>query len=335
MSKQDKDQGRKVSGGSVTLERRGLVRGGGENAMAPTPEALCVIDGPNPGDLSEAQIRALYKGDKRAQEVITAILDKQRAQEPAPEYFWHTCRDGIIKAVQYVDLGEGSDGISRLPIADGRHRKDSAVKVIAERAAVNDPRPFLFPTLNVPIPADPMKAAEIVRRIKTVSNIHVAMAPSHQAARAFEHYAGGAMSYYAVGVTIGLRAEVAEQEVPRLLALAMCIEEVQMTVNADPTLLPVVGKWRSVAGEMIKSPAQQREWLAARLAPPKARVVSAVKRPTSKRLDAFADALLVHSGQRSAIFQAIGLARGALKLTDVTDEAVRHAWAVSEGAHVK
>ena len=58
----------------------------------------------------------------------------------------------------------------------------------------------------------------------------------------------------------------------------------------------------------------------------------APKRPTAKRVEAFADALLVHSGARSALFQAVGLLRGTLKIGDVTDAELRYAWQASEGA---
>lgn len=80
-----------------------------------------------------------------------------------------------------------------------------------------------------------------------------------------------------------------------------------------------------------KSEDAQRAWLAKRTAP-RAIKAPAPKRPTTKRVEAFADALLVHSGAKSAIFQAVGLLRGTLKIGDVTDNELRYAWQASEGA---
>ncbi len=317
---------KKSAGGSETLARRGLVRGGGENAMAPTPASVCVIDGTGPGDMSEAEARALYPDDARAQEVITAILDVFRAGEPCPPYFWHTCRNGIDHAVRYVDLGPAVDGRTYLFVVDGRHRKSAAVEVTRERVAEASPLgPLMFPTLAVQIPADPLRAAQIVRDLKTRSNIHVPMAPASIAARCLEYSAGA--SNAAIAAAVGLRAETADVEVPRYVALALCCREVQEAVNREPDLLAAVGRWRTADGEMKKSVEEQRAWLAARTAPRPVREAKP-RRPSPRRLDAFTAQL----SSLPAIAQAVGLARGTLTLAEVTDDEVRRAWLASDGA---
>jgi len=326
------DTGPRRTGGSATIAARGLKRGGGE-VNPGAPDRFCVVGGTNPGDASEADLRARYEGNAWALAVIGAALDVYRAAEPAPEFFWHRLRDGVHTPVRYADLGEDRDGVIVLLMIDGRHRKDGLLRVNAEREGTTEPEPYDLPSLALKLPkgeANAERAAEIVRRVKTDCNIAVAMAPSHLAARAIEWSARG-LDDVTVGQKIGLRPERCAADVPCYLALAECCEEVRAAVDADPRLLATVGRWWTAAGELRKTPAEQRAWLAARTAPKPVRA-AAPKRPTAKRVEAFADALLVHSGAKSAIFQAVGLLRGTIKIGDVTDSELRYAWQASEGA---
>lgn len=315
----------KRAGGSATIAARGLKRGGGE-VNPGAPERFCVVGGTNPGDMSETEIRARYAGNAWALAIIGALLDVYRAAEPAPDFFWHRLRDGVHTPIRYADLGEDNEGVIVLPIVDGRHRKDGLIRVNAEREGTTEPEPYDLPSLALKLPkgdANAERAADIVRRVKTDCNIAVAMAPSHLASRAIEWSARG-LDDMTVGQKIGLRAERCAADVPCYLALAECIEGVRAAVDADPRLLATVGRWRSAAGELRKTPAEQRAWLAAREAPRPVKA-PAPKRPTAKRVEAFMGEL------SDTIRQAMMLASGKLSIDAVTDEDVRFAWKRSEG----
>lgn len=322
---------KKRTGGSVTVEARGLRRGGGEVNSGP-PVRFCVVGGVNPGDASEAALRERYAGNAWALAIIGAALDVYRAAEPAPEFFWHRLRDGVHTAIRYADLGEDNEGEIVLLVIDGRHRKDGLIRVNEEREETAEPEPFDLPCHALKLPkgeANAERAAEIVRRVKTDCNIAVAMAPSHLASRAIEWSARG-LDAMTVGQKIGLRAERCEQDVPCYLALAECIREVQEYVDREPRWLATVGRWRSASGELRRTPEEQRAWLAARTAPraSAAPAPRAARKPTARRLDAFTAQL----SSLPAMAQAVGLARGTLTIGEVTDDEVRRAWLASEAA---
>lgn len=265
------------AGGSATIAARGLERGGGEVNPGP-PERFCVVGGRNAGDLSEEKIRALYKGNAWAQAVIGAILDRHRAAAPPPPYFWHNLRGGNLVPVRYADLGVGADGQLWLAVVDGRNRKAGIVLVNEERESVGEVGPLKLLSMNLPLPRDPQKAAEVVRRYKGDSNIHVPMAPTHNADRALEGSLRGE-SHFEIGVKLGLRAEVAEREVPMLLALSQCIDAIGAAVDDGRISIEEIAGWRNEAGEFRKTVADQETWLAKRLGPKPGRTPKGEGRP--------------------------------------------------------
>lgn len=309
---------KKKSGGSTTLDRRGIKRFGGENGTS-AAENFCVIDGPNAGDLSEAAIRKLYKGNAWAQACITAALDLYRAGDAAPEFFWKLCRGGNHTAVRYVDLGEGSDGVVRLLIADGRHRKDAIIRVNVEREQMNEIEPLPLFSLALKVPADPVLAAKIIMELKTTSNVRVAMAPSHNAYRAFELHAAGE-SDYAIGVKLGFPAALAEQETAKLLTLAMCCAEIRKAVDAGEVPIEKIAKWRNARGDLTKTAEEQIAWLNKRTAPREQKPRSAARPMTPKKVDALAREL-----SPGPLFDLLAVLSGKAPWESVTDPDLRAA----------
>lgn len=315
---------KKVSGGSATIERRGLRRGGGENAFG-DPENFCVVDGPNPGDMSAAALNKRFAGNLVALAVIRGALDNQRAAEPAPPYFWHSCRAGITEAIKYAAI-EDEDG-EVLIIADGRHRKDAVIRVREEKAEIGDPVPIDLPSLALRIPQGKSaevaeRAYQIVRRCKINANIRVAMKPSHNAARAVEVSNGGAVSDYVVGCAIGMPPETAERDAAALIALGMCCFEIQDAVDAGAIRIDQIAGWRNAHGELTKTPEEQRAWLAKRTAPREKKP----REKTGRQLTPKKFGKLRAEIPAGPLYELASLIAGTMTIAEVESEDVRAAY---------
>jgi hypothetical protein len=105
-------------------------------------------------------------------------------------------------------------------------------KVNIERQALGQ-EAFLLKVeiLNLPRGKDGIRAHLAALETKTVANISVAMRPSDNADRALDFERMG-MSHLDIARKIGIRDEVAADEVPALIALSQCVDEVRDAVDA-------------------------------------------------------------------------------------------------------
>lgn len=259
----------KKAGGSATIAARGLKRGG--EVSPGDPARFCAVDGHNEGDKSLADLLDCYKGNRWACEVIRACIDKKRAGEGAEPFFWHRLRDGVTHPIRYVDLGEDRHGEIHLVIADGRHRKAGLILVNEERASSSEPEPLDLPAWALKLPKGDVnaeKAAEIARQVKSNSNIYNSMKPSHLAARAAEHAAcGNSNAVIAKKLGLAVDADLAEEVIPWYVALSQAVDEIQDAADLGKIEVKEIRKICKPSGDLKLTPAEQRAWIAARLAP--------------------------------------------------------------------
>lgn len=322
--------------GSEEIKEMGLQRAG--DRIEGSPWQFTILD----VDIPRNDLLALYDGKPAEQDIIRSVKQTRRAATLAPPEFVDICRIGITEPVQFYRLKEDCNGKRWLLIGRGANRCAALRIVNAERTdrglALYDLPGIQAKRLDVSQkrPESAGEAALFALEMNAASNVRAAMLPSHKAETAAAFKARGIGVAGIVRYIDGARTV---EDIWTLLALDLLCDSVKDAVDAGKVTA------EKAAGTLVKgiedgepdvkSEERQRAWLAKRLAPRPERAPAAartaVKRPSAKRLDAFADAVLVHTGAKSAVYQAIALARGTMKLADVTDEEVRFAWAKSEG----
>ncbi len=232
------------------------------NAGDPFATDEFVIIGDASGQCSAKDMLAAYKGDARACAVIAEIVDRQRTKKPPPVEFIRTLRNGVTKPIVYVNLGscaEHSDGYNVL--VDGRNRLTGLDIVNADRAAESQPRPPLgIRAMQLPLPRDPAEAVSLVREYMINANNTVAMSPSSMADRAAKLSRDGE-STQAIAHRLMIREAIAETEVPFLLALYKCVEEIQDAYDAGDIGRP------GIMAVSERPDVEQRTWLAVKMTP--------------------------------------------------------------------
>jgi hypothetical protein len=212
---------------SEHIKQMGLIRAG--DATKGRPDQFTVIG----ADISAAELIERFDGNPWAQEVIKALKDRRAERGDPPAFFWMSLRDqGAHTAIRFVNLGNDAKGVPWLVVVDGRNRVLGLRKVNIERQALGQ-EAFLLKVeiLNLPRGKDGIRAHLAALETKTVANISVAMRPSDNADRALDFERMG-MSHLDIARKIGIRDEVAADEVPALIALAQCVDEVRAAVDA-------------------------------------------------------------------------------------------------------
>ena len=306
--------------GSAEIKDMGLDRAG--DRMKGDPRTFTIVD----VDISRFDLLALYDGKPTEQALIRAIKQERRALSisgGSEEFlsFVDSCRGGVVDEIGFYRLRPDRDGRQWLIVTKGNNRT-AALRIVNEERERAGQAPFLILAVQAARPGSGEDAGAFAEECHALSNVRARMLPSHSAEVAAK-FAARAMG--AEGIRRYIDGNPSVAEVEALIALDGLCSEVKDAVDAG--LVRVIAAAR-LAG---KSEDAQRAWLAKRTAPRPVKA-PAPKRPTAKRVEAFADALLVHSGAKSAIFQAVGLLRGTMKIGDVTDSELRYAWQASEGA---
>jgi hypothetical protein len=196
---------------SEHIKQMGLIRAG--DATKGRPDQFTVIG----ADISAAELIKRFDGNPWAQEVIKALKDRRAERGDPPAFFWMSLRDqGAHTAIRFVNLGNDAKGVPWLVVVDGRNRVLGLRKVNIERQALGQ-EAFLLKVeiLNLPRGKDGIRAHLAALETKTVANISVAMRPSDNADRALDFERMG-MSHLDIARKIGIRDEVAADEVPAL-----------------------------------------------------------------------------------------------------------------------
>jgi hypothetical protein len=277
-------------------------------------------------DIPRADLLALYDGKPTEQALINAVKQERRALSIAvgsKEFldFVESCRGGVGEDVQFYRLKPDCNGKAWKVIVKGNNRCAALRVVNDERERAGHP-PFDLKVVQAERPGTGAAAGEYAEEQHALSNVRARMLPSQSAEVAAKFAARGMP---AEGIRRYIDGCPPAEEIAALVILDGLCDEVKDACDAGRVKVAAVA---TLAG---KSDDAQRAWLAKRTAPKPVKA-PAPKRPTAKRVEAFADALLVHSGAKSAIFQAVGLLRGTLKIGDVTDAELRYAWQASEGA---
>ena len=306
--------------GSKEIEDMGLGRAG--DRMRGNPRTFTILD----VDIPRADLLALYEGKPTEQALIRAVKQERRALSIAggsEEFlnFVESCRGGVGEDAQFYRLRPDCNGKSWKVIVKGNNRC-AALRIVNDDRERAGQAPFDLKAVQAERPGSGDAAGEYAEEQHALSNVRARMLPSHSAEQAAKFAARGMAPE---GIRRYIDGNPSVEEVAALVILDGLCDEVKDACDA--------GRVRAIRCAVLagKSDDAQRAWLAKRTAPRPVKA-PAPKRPTAKRVEAFADALLVHSGARSALFQAVGLLRGTLKIGDVTDNELRYAWQASEGA---
>lgn len=208
------------------VDELGLERGG--DSMRGTPDKFTVIG----ADISADELIARFKGNSWAIEVIKVLRDRRGERGDPPAFFWKSLRDGVLQAIRFINLGVDTRGVRWLVVADGRNRVLGLRLVNSERADRGEgPMVLKADILALPRDGEGIRASLAALECKTTANLHVAMRPSDLADRALDWHGRG-ISLMDIARKLGIRDEVAEQEIPALLALSQCVAEVRDAVDA-------------------------------------------------------------------------------------------------------
>lgn len=212
---------------SQSISEMGLRRGG--DSLVGKPDQFMVIG----ADITAAELIERFAGNTWAIEVIRALKDRRAERGDPPDYFWMSLRSqGVLVPIRFVNLKTDSRGVPWLVVVAGRNRVLGLRKVNRERLALGQEAfDIKAEILNLPRDKEGIKAAFAALDVKTAENISVAMRPSDNADRALEWHNKG-MTDRDIAVKLGVREEVAEKEIPALIALSQCIDEVREAVDA-------------------------------------------------------------------------------------------------------
>lgn len=302
--------------GSAEIKAMDLDRAG--DRMRGDPHTFTILD----VDISRADLLALYEDKPTEQALIRAVKQERRALSIATggaEFlaFVESCRGGIGEDVQFYRLRPDINGKLWKVIVKGNNRCAALRIVNADRVRDGQP-PYDLTAVQAARPGTGEAAGEYAEEQHALSNVRARMLPSHSAEQAAKFAARGIA---AEGIRRFIDGNPSVEEVEALIVLDGLCDEIKDACDA--------GRVKALACAVLagKSEEVQRAWLAKRLAPKPVRA-PATKRPSPKRVEAFAERLAA----LPALAQAVGLARGTLALAEVTDDDVRAAWLASEGS---
>lgn len=306
--------------GSKEIKAMGLASAG--DRLRGDPRAFTILD----VDIPRADLLARYEGKPTEQALIAAVKQERRALAIAgesPEFaaFCESCEGGVGTAIHFYRLKPDNEGREWRIVVDGNNRT-AALRIVNGAREHAGQAPYSLLAIQAERPGSGDEAGKFAEEKHALANVRVRMLPS-QSAEIAARFAARGMP--AEGIRRYIDGNPSAEEVAALVILDGLCDEIKDACDA--------GRVRALQCAPLagKSDDAQRAWLAKRTAPRPVKA-PAPKRPTAKRVEAFADALLVHSGAKSAIFQAVGLLRGTLKIGDVTDAELRYAWQASEGA---
>lgn len=212
--------------GSEQFDRYPGLKRRSEGAQG-APESYTVIG----VDITPEKLVAKYKGSRQEGDVIAAVVQKYRTAKPPPDSFVRTLRRGIHEPIIICDLGADAKGKSWAVVVEGRQRVVGARIINAEVDAGGGGLRLDVPAVFRPFARKTAGLDAVM--VKITSNARVAMTPSMRAEDALDLDARSVSHEEIVGAGLASTAE----EVPLLLALAACCDEVKASVDAGVTPL--------------------------------------------------------------------------------------------------